>query len=69
IADEKYQGTIQGIASSCGSLASIFGLISGGLLYEKAGIVAFIISAIIVFIVFLLAIRLFLIQRNSAKKA
>jgi len=32
IAGRRYQGTVQGFASSLGSLASIFGLILGGLL-------------------------------------
>ena len=65
IAEQKYQGTIQGIASSCGSLASILGLVSGGLLYEKVGQSVFIISTIIIFIVVLMALRFYLVQRKA----
>ncbi|MCZ6702079.1 MAG: MFS transporter [Ignavibacteria bacterium] len=57
-ADAKYQGTIQGFASSAGSMASIIGLIAGGLLYEQIGGDIFILSAVIIFIVFLMSIKL-----------
>lgn len=56
-AEEKYQGTIQGVASSGGSLASIIGLIAGGILYEFSGSGIFVLSAAIIFIVFLMSIR------------
>jgi len=56
-ADKKYQGTIQGFASSAGSMASIIGLIAGGLLYEQIGGEIFILSAVIIFIVFLMSIK------------
>lgn len=56
-ADEKYQGTIQGFASSGGSLASIIGLIAGGILYEVSSSGIFVLSAAIIFIVFLMSIR------------
>ena len=68
--EEKYQGTIQGFAGSAGSLASIIGLIIGGLIYEQAGNDIFILSSIIIFIVFVmgfkvLSIKLDLVQNNS----
>ncbi|UCH65947.1 MAG: MFS transporter [Ignavibacterium sp.] len=69
--EEKYQGTIQGFAGSAGSLASIIGLIIGGLIYEQVGNEIFILSAIIIFIVFfmgfkVLSIKLNFVQNNSA---
>ena len=57
-AGKKYQGSVQGLASSAGSLASIVGLIAGGVLYANYVEWTFIISAITIFIVFLLSFRL-----------
>ena len=37
VAGNKYQGAVQGFASSMGSLASILGLIAGGLIYGQIG--------------------------------
>jgi MFS family permease len=53
-----YQGFIQGVASSFGSLASIVGLIIGGLLYNLIGGFAFLISAVIIFVIFIMSFRL-----------
>jgi MFS family permease len=47
-----YQGTVQGVASSFGSLASIIGLMIGGLFYNLLGATTFLISAGVIFIVF-----------------
>jgi len=58
IAGRKYQGTIQGFASSFGSLASITGLILGGLLYEMFAGSAFLIAGLVIYAVFLLNFRL-----------
>jgi len=58
IVGTKYQGTVQGYASSAGSLASIIGLIAGGLLYESIGAVTFLISAAVIYMVFLLSFRM-----------
>lgn len=52
------QGAVQGVASSFGSLASIIGLITGGLLYNLIGANTFLISAAIIFVVFTLSFRL-----------
>ena len=52
------QGTIQGYASSMGSLASIFGLIFGGLLFGAVGPQIFYIAAVMMGLVFLMALRL-----------
>jgi MFS transporter, DHA1 family, tetracycline resistance protein len=53
-----YQGAVQGVASSFGSLASIIGLIVGGLLYNLIGGFTFLISAGIIFIVFIMSFKL-----------
>lgn len=58
IAGEKYQGSVQGFASSAGSLASIIGLITGGILYASTGTVTFLVAAVIMFVICLLSIRL-----------
>jgi len=57
-AGNAYQGFIQGVASSFGSLASIVGLIIGGLLYNLIGEFTFLISAGIIFIVFIMSFKL-----------
>ena len=53
-----YQGAVQGVASSFGSLASIIGLIIGGVLYNLIGGFTFLISAGIIFVVFLMSFKL-----------
>jgi MFS family permease len=53
-----YQGAVQGVASSFGSLASIIGLIIGGVLYNLIGGFTFLISAGIIFVVFIMSFRL-----------
>jgi MFS family permease len=58
IAPRRYQGAVQGFASSAGSLASIIGLITGGLLYTYFGIKVFWVPGIIMFVIFLLCLRL-----------
>ena len=63
-AGTKYQGTVQGFASSLGSLASIVGLILGGILYNKIGAATFLVSAGIIYAVFFLSFRLISIQKK-----
>jgi len=58
VAGKKYQGTIQGVASSFGGLASITGLILGGLLYETLAGASFLIAGLVIYTVFLLNFRL-----------
>lgn len=53
-----HQGVIQGVGSSMGSLASIIGLIVGGLLYNLIGPTTFLISAAVIFLVFIMSFRL-----------
>lgn len=52
------QGYIQGIASSAGSLASIIGLVIGGILYESLAATSFGIAALFFIVVFILAFLL-----------
>src|ERR671915_1399370 len=49
-----YQGTVQGVANSFESLASIIGLMVGGLLYSLLGATTFLISAGVIFTVFIM---------------
>ncbi|MGE0242538.1 MAG: MFS transporter [Nitrososphaeraceae archaeon] len=57
-AGNAYQGFIQGVASSFGSLASIVGLIIGGLLYSLIDGFTFLVSAGIIFVVFIMSFKL-----------
>ncbi len=57
-----YQGTVQGVANSFGSLASIIGLMIGGLFYSMLGATTFLISAGVIFIVFIMSFRLMKIK-------
>jgi MFS family permease len=56
-AGKQFQGAVQGYASSLGSLASIIGLILGGIIYSNIGDLTFIISAAVIFLVFVLSFR------------
>jgi len=58
------QGAVQGVASSFGSLASIIGLIIGGLLYNLIGATTFLISAGVIFLVFILSFQLLKIKSD-----
>src|SRR5215204_1149404 len=57
-----YQGTVQGVANSFASLASIIGLLVGGLLYNILGATTFLISAGVIFTVFIMSFRLMKIR-------
>ncbi|HEY6536600.1 MAG TPA: MFS transporter, partial [Candidatus Nitrosocosmicus sp.] len=59
------QGAVQGVASSVGSVSSIIGLIMGGLLYNTIGAKTFLISAGIIFLVFIMSFRLLKIQEKT----
>jgi MFS transporter, DHA1 family, tetracycline resistance protein len=63
-AGKKSQGIVQGFASSSGSLASIIGLIAGGLLYTSFGAATFLISAFIIYCTSILSLRLFSIEKK-----
>jgi DHA1 family tetracycline resistance protein-like MFS transporter len=57
-AGSKLQGSVQGVAGSFGGLASIAGLILGGFLYNAIGAVTFLISAGVIFSIFLMSFQL-----------
>lgn len=59
-----YQGSVQGFAMSAGSLASILGLLAGGLLYTQLRTTAFLIAALIIFFVVGLSFRLRWIEKG-----
>jgi MFS transporter, DHA1 family, tetracycline resistance protein len=64
-AGTTHQGAVQGIASSFASLASIIGLTAGGLLYNLFGKTTFLISAGVIFTVFILSFRLLRIRKGD----
>jgi MFS family permease len=70
LAGKENQGLVQGVSGSFVSIASILGLIGGGFIYELLGSGAFIVSAIIIFIVSLLSLRLpsFDLPRNISEE-
>jgi MFS family permease len=57
-AGSKLQGAVQGVAGSIGGLASIIGLILGGFLYNSIGGATFLISAGIIYAIFVMSFRL-----------
>jgi MFS family permease len=56
-AGTRYQGAVQGFAGSSGAVASLMGLLIGGLMFDRIGSTIFVFSAIILFAVFLLSFR------------
>ncbi len=57
-------GVVEGI-NSFGSLASIIGLMIGGLFYNLLGATTFLISAGVIFTVFILSFRLLRIRKGD----
>lgn len=66
-AGKKYQGSVQGFAMSASSLASIIGLLAGGLLYTQLGVIAFLIAAAIIYLVVFLSLRLVRIEKGRSE--
>jgi MFS transporter, DHA1 family, tetracycline resistance protein len=64
-AGTTHQGAVQGVASSFASLASIIGLTAGGLLYNLLGNTTFLVSAGVIFTVFILSFRLLRIRKGD----
>ncbi|WP_319507574.1 hypothetical protein [uncultured Methanolobus sp.] len=62
-----YQGSVQGFAMSGGSLASIIGLLGGGLLYTQLKAVSFLIAGAIIYLVFFLSFRLIKAEKSRMK--
>lgn len=58
LVDDSIQGSVQGLASSAGSLASIIGLLAGGVIYERFHSVTFLLSASLILLASLLSMRL-----------
>ena len=58
VAGERYQGAVQGIAGSLGGLASVIGLVLGGLLYQQIVGLTFIVSAVLIYLSALLSLPL-----------
>ena len=52
--DAKSQGAIQGYGNSMGSMASMFGLILGGLLFEQISTGVFLLAGLLFIIIFVL---------------
>jgi MFS family permease len=50
LAGNENQGAVQGIAGSAGGLASILGLVAGGLLFEATGASTFLVSAALILV-------------------
>ena len=63
VAGSKLQGSVQGFASSFGSISSIIGLILGGLLYSFIGVSVFLISSFVIFLVVILSLKLINIEK------
>ncbi len=59
------QGAVQGVASSFGSISSIIGLVLGGVLYNTIGAATFLISAAVIFLVFIMSFRLLTFKKNT----
>lgn len=56
-AGERHQGAVQGVAGSCGAVASILGMLAGGMLFDRLGVQLFVVPAAMIFVVFLMALR------------
>ena len=67
-AGNDHQGAVQGIASSFGALASIIGLISGGILYGFFEENVFFISAGIIFLVFIISFKILKLEYQNNSK-
>jgi MFS family permease len=67
-AGKIHQGSVQGFAMSAGSLASILGLLAGGLLYTQLRTTTFLIAALIIFSVVILSFRLIRMDIKGGKE-
>ena len=48
VADDRYQGAVQGLGGSVGAVASIVGLVVGGLLYDWLGAWVFVLAGLMI---------------------
>ncbi|ANM29657.1 MFS transporter [Acidobacteria bacterium Mor1] len=65
LAGREMQGTVQGVGSSLGSLASILGLLGGGVLVSRLGPEAFLVAAGAIYVVALIGPRLWGLERRE----
>ncbi|MBA3829298.1 MAG: MFS transporter [Taibaiella sp.] len=65
IVDDKYQGVVQGYASSSGSLASIAGLLLGAFLYKALGVNIFLIATALMVLIAVVSWPLFAIDKKN----
>jgi MFS family permease len=66
VAPDRFQGAVQGVAGSVGSLASIVGLVLGGVTFSAYGVGTFLLSAGIAYGAFVMAWRLPRIAAEAA---
>jgi len=67
-AGARFQGAVQGIGSSVGSLASIVGLIVGGVLYETVGRGTFVGSSALIYLVTVFCVAFAYRASRNARK-
>ncbi|MEO1175157.1 MAG: MFS transporter, partial [Myxococcota bacterium] len=58
LVDDSVQGAVQGLSGSAGSLASILGLLAGGVIFESVGAKTFLIAAALIAVGALMSLRL-----------
>lgn len=68
IPPRQYQGYVQGVANSFGSLASIIGLIVGGFIYTSLGSTTFLLAAGVIFVVFFACLPMLKFTYESTTK-
>ena len=66
IVADKYQGTVQGYASSAGSLASIIGLLAGAFLYKNFGQNIFLITTFLIILIAFLSYPMVAIEKKNS---
>ena len=66
--EDKYQGAVQGFATSMGSLASIIGLVAGAFLYNAFGEYTFLMAAAFMIIIIISCFKLGAIEKQSSQK-
>jgi MFS family permease len=66
VAGDRFQGAVQGMAGSAGSVASIIGLVFGGIAYGAVGASTFLVSAALAYISSGLSLRLLGMRPRAA---
>ncbi len=65
IVTDKYQGIVQGYASSAGSLASILGLLSGAFLYKSMGVNIFLIATVLMVLIAISSYHMIAVEQKN----